>query len=61
MKYKKYPRTFHLPFSKGSTSDDKFLKDYFNKSVAKYVRANHVTTNSHWMYQEMKINKLGGN
>ena len=30
MKYKKYPRTFHLPFSKGSTSDDKFLKDYSN-------------------------------
>ena len=23
----KYPRTFHLPFSPGATSDDKFLKD----------------------------------
>ena len=30
MKHKKYPRTFHLPFSKGSTSDDKFLKDLIN-------------------------------
>lgn len=27
-KYVKYPRTPHLFFSKGSTSDDKFLKDY---------------------------------
>lgn len=28
MKYKKYPRTLHLPFSEGATSDDKFLKDF---------------------------------
>lgn len=27
MEYKKYPRTYHLPFSKGYTSDDKVLKD----------------------------------
>lgn len=26
MDYKKYPRTYHLPFSKGFTSDDKVLK-----------------------------------
>lgn len=25
--YKKYPRTFHLPFSEGVNSDDKVLKD----------------------------------
>lgn len=38
---------------------DSFDYKDFNKSVAKYVRANHVTTNSHWMYQEIKVNKLG--
>lgn len=27
MKLYKYPRTYHLPFSKGATSDDKILKD----------------------------------
>ena len=27
MNYIKYPRTFHLPWSEGSTSDDKTLKD----------------------------------
>lgn len=26
-RYKKYPRTFHLPWSEGITSDDKVLKD----------------------------------
>lgn len=25
--YKKYPRTFHLPFSEGVQSDDKIMKD----------------------------------
>lgn len=30
MEYKKYPRTYHLPFSKGFTSDDKVLKDLSN-------------------------------
>ncbi len=38
---------------------DSFDYKDFNKSGAKYVRANHVTTNSHWMYQEIKVNKLG--
>jgi ATP-dependent RNA circularization protein (DNA/RNA ligase family) len=27
MEYCKYPRTYHLPWSLGSTSDDKFLED----------------------------------
>ena len=35
---KKYPRTYHLPFSPGTTSDDKKLgadwfKDYEGKEV----------------------------
>lgn len=32
----KYPRTYHLPWSKGSTSDDKMLKDcsdFLNKEI----------------------------
>ena len=37
---------------------DSFHYDDFGTNVAKYVRANHVTTNDHWMHSEMKINKL---
>lgn len=32
----------------------------FDKNVAKYVRANHVTTNKHWAHQEIIPNKLKG-
>lgn len=30
------------------------------KCVAKMVRENHVTIDSHWMHQEIKKNKLAG-
>lgn len=30
----------------------------FSKNVAKYVRANHVQTDSHWMFSEITKNKL---
>jgi ATP-dependent RNA circularization protein (DNA/RNA ligase family) len=30
----------------------------FSKSVAKWVRVNHVTSSTHWMHQEIKRNKL---
>lgn len=30
----------------------------FQKNVAKFVRANHVQTDSHWMYSEITPNKL---
>ena len=30
----------------------------FGKSAAKYVRANHVQTDTHWMHQTLKPNKL---
>lgn len=37
---------------------DEFHYDAFNKSVAKYVRENHVQTEKHWMYEEITPNKL---
>ena len=37
--------------------DDFELAD-FGKSIAKYVRKNHVQTNDHWMYKEVIPNKL---
>lgn len=36
-KYVKYPRTYHLSFSEGSTSDDKFLKDFSSLNGADIV------------------------
>jgi hypothetical protein len=35
-----------------------FLYDDFSKSVAKYVRSNHVQTDDHWMHQELIPNQL---
>lgn len=35
-----------------------FHYDDFNKNVAKYVRANHVQTDKHWMHSEIEANKL---
>lgn len=37
---------------------DEFHYMDFSKSVAKYVRKNHVTTNKHWMQQKIIPNKL---
>lgn len=37
---------------------DEFNYDDFSKAVAKYVRANHVTTDTHWMHSEIKANGL---
>ena len=35
-----------------------FNYDDFSRAVAKYVRANHVTTDTHWMHSEIKANGL---
>ena len=37
---------------------NEFLYDDFKSNVAKFVRKNHVQTEQHWMYQELKVNKL---
>ena len=37
-----------------------FAYEDFNKSVAKWVRANHVETDDHWMHQAVVPNKLAG-
>lgn len=37
---------------------DSFKYKNFNKSVAKFVRANHVGTSNHWMYEKIISNKL---
>lgn len=36
-----------------------FHFDDYSKFVAKFVRANHVTSDTHWMYQVPQENKLG--
>jgi hypothetical protein len=38
--------------------EEGFYKKDFSKSVAKYVRANHVQTDKHWMYQKVIKNML---
>jgi ATP-dependent RNA circularization protein (DNA/RNA ligase family) len=35
-----------------------FVYDNFSKSVAKYVRPNHVTTDKHWKHQKITVNNL---
>lgn len=37
---------------------DEFKFEDFGKSVAKYVRINHVQTDKHWMYKKVIQNKL---
>jgi len=37
---------------------DSFTYDNFNKSVAKFVRKNHVNTNTHWMQEKIIKNGL---
>ncbi|RDJ35084.1 MAG: 2'-5' RNA ligase [Crenarchaeota archaeon] len=37
---------------------DRFSLDEFDKSVAKFVRENHVQTDSHWAHSEIIPNKL---
>jgi len=37
---------------------DEFKYEDFGRSVAKYVRANHVQTDQHWMHKEVIPNKL---
>jgi len=37
---------------------DEFKYEDFGRSVAKYVRSNHVQTDKHWMYKEIIPNKL---
>lgn len=37
---------------------DEFKYEDFEKSIAKYVRPNHVQTNKHWMYEEVIPNQL---
>lgn len=40
---------------------DSFPFEQFKKSVAKYVRKNHITSDSHWMYSKIISNKLKSN
>jgi hypothetical protein len=37
---------------------DRFHYRAFRRSVAKYVRKNHVTTDDHWSHKEVVVNKL---
>ena len=37
---------------------DRFAYDDFAQSTAKYVRADHITTNKHWKNQRLRPNKL---
>jgi ATP-dependent RNA circularization protein (DNA/RNA ligase family) len=37
---------------------DSFKYDEFNKNVAKFVRSNHVQTDTHWMHTKIKRNSL---
>ena len=39
-------------------NSESFEYKNFSKNVAKYVRANHVQTDSHWMYNELIKNQL---
>lgn len=68
----KYGRTYHLPWSPGTTSDDKISNDIssligseivitekdFKDNVAKWVRKDHVQTDDHWTrnWKKSKIN-----
>lgn len=38
--------------------EDAFRYEDFSKSVAKYVRKNHVQTDKHWSLQNIEVNKL---
>lgn len=54
---------YFIPFAKEHEGyvirlEDSFYYDDFNKSVAKYVRKNHVQTNQHWMHNQIVPNKL---
>jgi ATP-dependent RNA circularization protein (DNA/RNA ligase family) len=37
---------------------ESFNYDNFKNSVVKFVRKNHVTSNQHWLYSKIEINKL---
>jgi hypothetical protein len=37
---------------------DAFLRSEFNRSVAKYVRANHVKNEGHWLTKQVIPNEL---
>lgn len=37
-----------------------YLFNEFTKVNAKYVRANHIQTDSHWLYQPMRENEVNG-
>lgn len=52
MKYYKYPRTLHLPFSEGMTSDDKVLKDLRNFKNKKIVVTVKMDGESCTMYRD---------
>ena len=38
---------------------DSFNIDSFSQNLAKYVRANHVTSSEHWLHSKLVQNKLG--
>ena len=37
---------------------DSFKMNQFKNNVAKFVRANHITTENHWMYGEIEQNQI---
>lgn len=37
---------------------DSFMYDDFGQSVAKWVRPDHIQTETHWMHSKMRINQL---
>ena len=39
-------------------NDKRFHYNVFKNNVAKYVRANHVTSSEHWSHQQIVPNKL---
>lgn len=57
--YVKYPRTYHLPFSPGTTKDDRVLKDYsnfFGKEVVVLTKMD----GENCLHPDTKIKTLNG-
>lgn len=57
---KNFHQTLDLSLQEGYVIriKDSFDIDDFNKTVLKFVRANHVQTNKHWKNQKITYNKL---
>ena len=57
---KKHIKTLDLSIHEGYVirNTDRFLEKDFDKNVAKWVRANHVQTDEHWMSKKVEKNLL---